>query len=135
MNSKLGKLFKSILFIGSMLMLAACATSNAGGKTGATMETEKPDSPAAQTTPAPPPEASKPVIPATTTKINPKEPFVNIRSAPSARSRILAVIKGGQLVEVLEVKNSWMKVTWRQGDVVKQGWLAKKFVIGYEKNR
>ena len=62
------------------------------------------------------------------TRISPKEPYVNIRTEPSAKSRKIAVLKGGHSIEVLETRDSWVKVQWQKGNAVKQGWMKKSFV-------
>jgi len=147
-NSKI----QSTILIGSVLMISACASFKTGeaiadkadGTTRTTIGKGTFETPpeiqqssikkgigqnsttskAASDTP----QAST----ATVTRINQKEPYVNIRSAPSSKSRSLAVLKGGHSLEVLETRDSWVKISWQKGDAVKQGWLKKRFVEGYK---
>jgi len=148
MITKVNRITLSALFIGSVLMISACAnvktTETVAAKTDETarvaiekagVEThpalQQPDSPIATepvksadeaiTGTAQPPKAI-------TSRIKSKEPFVNVRTAPSLKSRRLAVLVGGQQVEILDKKNVWVKVKWLKGNVVKQGWLKKRFV-------
>jgi len=61
-------------------------------------------------------------------RISKKEASVNIRNAPSAKSRSVAVLKAGQAVDVLEHKDGWARITWQKGSVVKQGWMNKAYL-------
>lgn len=72
-------------------------------------------------------QVSKPAL----TRITPKEPYVNIRTAPSLKSRNVAILKGGHSIEILETQDSWVKVSWHKGNSVKQGWMKKAFAEGY----
>ena len=151
MTIRFSSKIQSALLIGSVLMVSACATNNAGN----TIASKPVDSPTVpqKAKVAPPPEQPKPsakkvtepvktvslapVVPAKVTKaagirISPKEKLVNIRSMASVKSRKVAVLEGGHPIEVLEKKDSWLKIKWQKGDVVKQGWLKKAFVEGYE---
>lgn len=146
----------TILLISSVLTISACATSNPKESiTNKTSETGRLT--IEKGTPGTPPNPTQPVAtsqvgapdktaaeaareaahpPRTlTSRINPKDTFVNVRSAPSVKSRNIAVLKGGQTVEILEVRDVWMKVKWQTGDVAKQGWLKKRFVEGYDQNQ
>lgn len=67
---------------------------------------------------------------ASATRINHKEASVHVRHAPTAKSRSIAILKAGQPIEVLETRDSWVKITWQKGNAVKQGWLKKVFVEG-----
>ncbi|MBT1071110.1 SH3 domain-containing protein [Pelotalea chapellei] len=68
---------------------------------------------------------------AAVTRINSTERLVNIRTSPSAKARKVAVLKSGHSLEVLDVKDDWVKVQWLKGKTVKQGWVKKSFVEGY----
>ena len=63
-----------------------------------------------------------------TARINQKEASVNVRSAPSAKSRSITILKAGQDIEVLDTKDNWIKITWQKGNSAKQGWINKAFV-------
>jgi uncharacterized protein YgiM (DUF1202 family) len=63
-------------------------------------------------------------------RVSLKEKLVNVRTAPSVKSRSIAVLKGGHPVEVLETKGSWVKIQWQKGNTFKQGWMNKAFVEG-----
>jgi len=153
MTIRFGGKIQSTIFLGSVLTMSACASNNSGAsitnKTGETpraaVEQGRPGTPAESPSPgakrgSEPGKASAKADPDTAqaargnaTRINPKEPYVNIRSAPSLQSRTVAVLKGGHSLEVLEIRDTWMMVKWLKGDLVKQGWLKKRFVEGYEK--
>lgn len=145
-NSKI----KSTILLASVLMISACASFNTGetiaGKTDQATsvaiekgkrETLEPPATAAQaiepvnTASVTAPDNSESAKPAVT-RINQKEPYVNVRTSPSVKSRIVGVLKRGQSIEVLETKDNWVKITWNKGRTVKQGWLKKMFVEGYE---
>lgn len=64
------------------------------------------------------------------TRINSKEAQVNVRFAPSAKSASLAVLKAGQAIQVLETKDSWVRISWLQGVTPRNGWIKKVFVEG-----
>lgn len=151
MASKLGRRIQTILFIGSVLIVSACATTNSKetiiNKTDetarVTIEKGKFETPPPLTQPATPQPVIEPgktvsqtekdaAQAAKATRINPNEPFVNVRSAPSIKSRNIAVLKGGYDIEVLEVKDVWVKIKWMKGNAAKQGWLKKRLVEGYE---
>jgi uncharacterized protein YgiM (DUF1202 family) len=142
-----------MILIGSVMMVSACATTNTAetvaNKTDepsrVVLEAGKFENPPALPQSAATPPVSEPAksagekanevsqAPATTiSRINPKERFVNIRTAPSSKSKIVAVLKGGHSIEILETKDSWLKVKWVKGDVVKQGWMSKRFVDANE---
>ena len=153
MSSRFGSMIQSTLLVGSVLVLSACVTTNSA-------ETAKPDVTLTDETTRTviaagkfetPPEiqsasmtkmvsavdtASQPAsvgerTPGTTgTRISDKETFVNVRSAPSTKSRVLAVLKAGQKIQIQETRDSWIKISWQQGDANKQGWLKKIFVEG-----
>ena len=146
-NSKI----QSTILIGSLLMVSACASFNSGetiaSKTdeAARIAIEKakletpPEPPASVTTVIEPVKTAPETAPdaaqapkSAVARINQKEPLVNVRTAPSLKSRVVAVLKRGQSIEVLETKDSWVKITWHKGRAVKQGWLKKAFVEGYE---
>ena len=155
MDTRLISRIQSLILIGCTVVISACATAN----TSETVVAKTDDSPRSapekgnvEPSPALPQSATplvvtgpvKIVVEATemaqpaktiTTRINPKEPFVNVRNAPSIKSRNIAVIMGGQTIEILEAKDVWVKIIWKKGEVVKQGWLKKRFVEGYEQNQ
>ena len=148
-----------MILIGSGLMVAACATVKTNetntnithDTTRLTIEKGKLETPPAMTAepqPVAPTKASEPVKTAsdtapdvtrtariTVTRIKQEETFVNVRTAPSVRSRNFAVIKGGQTVEVLITMDRWLKIKWQKGDAVMQGWINKKFVEAYDQER
>lgn len=64
------------------------------------------------------------------TRINSKEAQVNVRFAPSVKSASLAVLKAGQAIQVLETKDSWVRISWLQGVTPRNGWIKKAFVEG-----
>ncbi len=64
------------------------------------------------------------------TRINSKEAQVNIRFAPSAKSAVLAVLKAGQAIQILETKDSWVRISWMHGITPRNGWIKKTFVEG-----
>lgn len=65
------------------------------------------------------------------TRINSKEAQVNVRFAPSAKSASLAVLKAGQAIQILETKDSWVRISWLHGVTPRNGWIKKAFVEGY----
>lgn len=161
MTTILGSRIQSTLLIGSVMMISACAATKSGDaiKTGETIvgKTEEttlatsgkvaldapidkqpagakkvlePGNTGSRTTPETPETTQAPK--AAVTRIKPKEPYVNIRSEPSAKSRSIAVLKGGHSIEVLETKDSWVKITWQKGNAMKQGWMKKSFAEGHE---
>uniref|UniRef100_A0A831UBC1 SH3 domain-containing protein n=1 Tax=Geobacter metallireducens TaxID=28232 RepID=A0A831UBC1_GEOME len=125
----------------SLLLTAACATVNtapveekAGPQApGAGFETEPlPPAAAPDIAPAPTvtPQASVTVttISQTPGRITPRRKYVNVRPAPSAANRPVAVLMGGKKVEVLDRKEEWVKIRWTRGKKVLEGWVAEKFV-------
>jgi uncharacterized protein YgiM (DUF1202 family) len=64
------------------------------------------------------------------TRINSKESQVNVRFAPSTKSAVLVVLKAGQAIQVLETKDSWVRISWMQGVTPRNGWIKKAFVEG-----
>lgn len=81
-----------------------------------------PSSPTTTTTPPPPSktvEASQPPAPRTTEIVF---PFVNVRQGPSTDSKIIAVVKKGAKLTVLEDKLGWLRVRLEDG---KEGWVGK----------
>jgi len=141
--------------IASWINISACSTVNpekSSSKTNeaphVTIAMENPESspaPHLTTTMETAHDSAKPITdtsPATrqiskiaNNRINPNEPFVNVRTAPSIKSRNIAVIMGGQAFEILETTDAWLKIKWKQGNVEKQGWLKKRFVEGYDQNQ
>ncbi len=149
MATILNRNIRLMLLIGSVLMMSACTKVNTAetiaAKTDetarATMDKGKSDTSHSLQQAGAPPAATEQVnsadkaatvntdLPKTvTSRITPKEPFVNVRKAPSLKSRPRAVLTGGQHVEILEEKNDWVKIKWQKGNAVKQGWLKKRFV-------
>jgi uncharacterized protein YgiM (DUF1202 family) len=63
-------------------------------------------------------------------RVSLKEKRVNVRTAPSVKSRSIAVLKGGHSVEILETQDSWVKIQWQQSNTFKRGWMKKAFVEG-----
>jgi uncharacterized protein YgiM (DUF1202 family) len=156
MTTRFSSKIQSVILIGSVLMVSACATNN----TGETIANKTDDSAHAipeKAKVAPPPEPQRPsakkviepvktvsaqapvvaapAAKATIAKITPKEQFVNIRGKASVKSRKIAVLNGGHSIEILEEKDGWLKIKWQKGDAVKQGWLKKRFVEGYEEEQ
>jgi len=151
MTPKLGTRIQTLLLISSVLIVSACATTNPKetitNKTdetaSITIEKGKSETPPAPSQPVAAPKATEPVKTvsqakndaaqaAKTTRINPKERSVNVRTSSSVKSRLAAVLEGGQTIEVLEARRGWLKIKWQNGDAVKQGWINKSFVEGYE---
>lgn len=156
MTTRFGNKMQATLLVASVLMVSACASIKAGdsNKSGATVA-DKADE-ATRTTIAKgkfetPPEIQlssvkksaesansySEAVPDTahpsqlsSSRINQKEASVNVRSTPSAKSRSIAVLTAGQPIEVMETRDSWVRITWLKGDTVKQGWLKKAFVEG-----
>jgi uncharacterized protein YgiM (DUF1202 family) len=156
MPTRFGRKIESTILIGSILTLSACASVNTSdsGKKEATIAKKADDT--TRTTIQKgkfenPPEMqlsgmnktdeyantssetatySAHTSKANATRINHKESSVNARSAPSAKSRSIAVLKAGQAIEVLETKDNWVKITWQKGNSAKQGWMNKAFVEG-----
>lgn len=152
MTTKLNRRILPVLLISSMLMISACASTKSGAaiaqktdeassvtlkegefqtppviqQSGTPMVNET-----VKTTVDAPAEATKPANP-NSTRINSRAPLVNARTAPTARSRVVAVLKKGQEVEVLEKKHGWLKIKWHHGATVKHGWINKSFVEGFE---
>ncbi len=145
---------QSITLLGSVLLISACATIQSGETVAnrtdqasrVVLEKGKfetpPELPASavkvaepvNSAPAKVPDTAQPAQPAAT-HINQKEPLVNVRTSPSTKSRVAGVLKKGQSVEVLETKDNWVKISWQKGSAVKQGWLKRMFVEGYEQER
>lgn len=127
-----------------MLMMSACASLDTGETTHTAIEKGTLETPLE----SPPASAAKAIEPVNTatvtapenaqpaksavTHINQKEPYVNVRTSPFVKSRVAGVLKRGQSIEVLETKDNWVKISWHKGRSVKQGWLKKMFVEGYE---
>lgn len=151
MTSGFNRKIQATILIGSILMVAACAST----KTGETIANQTDQAARIalekgklETLPEPTAGAAKVVEPVNTApvtaldgsqatksavaRINQKEPLVNVRTAPTARSRVVAVLKKGQEVEVLENKYGWLKIKWKHGATLKHGWMNKSFVEGYE---
>lgn len=145
MATILNRNIRLMLLIGSVLMMSACTKVNTADTVAAktdetaraTMDKGKSDSSQTGATPAATEQVNSADKAATvntdlpktvTSRITPKEPFVNVRKAPSLKSRPRAVLAGGQHVEILEEKNDWVKIKWQKGNAVKQGWLKKRFV-------
>ncbi|MBK5207820.1 MAG: SH3 domain-containing protein [Polaromonas sp.] len=57
-----------------------------------------------------------------------KAGIVNVRSAPSTRSRILAKAEFGEVLRTLEHRNDWVKVQ-REGGL--KGWISRRLVWGW----
>ena len=159
MTTRCNSSFQAALLIGSVLMVAACSTgtttdaikngesiaaNQADSSARAAIEKGKPETPPelhptgslAATEPnttAPPAAAETTQAPrASATRINHKERYVNVRSAPSAKSRVLAVLRDGHSVEVVETRDGWVKIAWHRGKAVHHGWMKNVFVAGYE---
>jgi uncharacterized protein YgiM (DUF1202 family) len=153
MTTRIGSIIRSLLLIGSVLIVSACASTTprevVANKTDETarvvIEKGKFDTPPALPQPAAPRPMMEPVktasqtaqvtaqvSPANIARIHPKERSVNIRTSPSVKSRIVAKLKGGHSIEVLETRDNWLKVKWQKGAAVRQGWLKRRFVEGYE---
>jgi hypothetical protein len=85
--------------------------------------------PAAQPLPE---QTSVPAEPAETrpaaSRIRPEHKYVNVRRGPSSRKGVVAVLKGGKHVEVLEEEQSWVRVRWQRGGKTVDGWVYRKFV-------
>jgi uncharacterized protein YgiM (DUF1202 family) len=151
MKSRFCRKIQSTILFSSLLMLSACAST----KTADSVTTAPPvPEETTRTTIAKgkfiqPPEIQQSEIPTTGksgsstsqaapdstqstannhARISRKEASVNIRNAPSAKSRSVAVLKAGQAVDVLEHKDGWAKITWQKGTVVKQGWMNKAYL-------
>jgi len=154
MTTRFGSKLQSTILFGTVLLISACASFNSAdsGKSEATTarkaddttrttiqkgkfenppemqmsrmrtanETAKSTSQSAQDT--------SNTTRANTARINQKEASVNVRSAPSAKSRSIAVLKAGQTIEVLDTRDNWVKITWQKGNSAKQGWMNKAFV-------
>lgn len=144
MTTSFNNKIQSTILLGSVLMISACASLDTGETTHTAIEKgaletplETPPARAAQaiepvkTASVAAPENSQPAKSAVT-HINQKEPYVNVRTSPFVKSRVVGVLKRGQSIEVLETKDNWVKITWQKGRSVKQGWLKKMFVEGYE---
>lgn len=54
--------------------------------------------------------------------------IVNVRSAPSTRSRILGKAPYGEVLRTLEHRNNWVKV---QRDSGLKGWISRRLVWGW----
>lgn len=139
---------QSTILLGSVLMMSACASFNTGETiadktdqaTSVAIEKGKLETPLKSPVSA----AIEPVNTASVTlenapsakpavtRINQKEPYINVRTASSVKSRIVGVLKRGQSIEVVETKDNWVKISWNKGRAMKQGWLKKMFVEGYE---
>jgi len=63
-----------------------------------------------------------------TAKIIKTEKSVQIKSAASNKSRTVARIKGGKLIEILEEKGNWLKIRWQEKDKTREGWSRKEYV-------
>lgn len=57
-----------------------------------------------------------------------KAGIVNVRSAPSTRSRILGKAPYGEVLRTLEHRNNWVKV---QRDSGRKGWISRRMVWGW----
>jgi uncharacterized protein YgiM (DUF1202 family) len=156
MATRLGGKIRTLILIGSVLVVSACATSKTNeantsktdetssitiekGKFEAPPEIKGAPQPATSAVAVDPAKNASATAPdagqaakANITRVNTKEKLVNVRTAPSTKSRTLAVLKGGQTIEILETKQSWLKIKWQAGDVAKQGWMNRRFVEGYE---
>lgn len=152
MTNRFNSRIQTTLLISSMLMVSACASFKSGetvankadvasnvtlGKGKFETPPQIPQTNAAKvnetikTAVETPPVTTPPSNP-NNTRINSREPYVNTRTAPSARSRVVAVLKQGQEVEVLEKKHGWLKLKWQHGQSEKTGWMNKSFVEGFE---
>ena len=145
MTTGLSRRIQSTLLIGSALMLAACASTKTGDA-GKAVEPVAGDTTRIiipkgkfETPPEIQPASIKKASEAATSfadtaqasaRINQKEAFVNVRSAPSPKSKSIAVLKAEQPVEILESKDSWVKIAWQSGNARKLGWVKKVFVEG-----
>jgi len=150
MKIRLNSRIQSLILIGSVLTLSACASTKTGGtisgKTDqpsrAVIEKGKFETPSeikspktaetVKTVTEAAPVVSQPPNP-NLTKVNSRAPRVNARTAPTTRSRVVEVLKQGQEVEVLESKHGWVKIKWQEGDTAKHGWMNKAYVEGFEK--
>ncbi|MBC7777159.1 MAG: SH3 domain-containing protein [Phycisphaerae bacterium] len=130
-----------MLLISSLAWISACASVKTGDTTAS-----RPEEPPRVLAEEPEPasgakgplserqvsvEAAKSPKPPRT-RISPKERYVNIRSAPSTDSKTIAVFKGGHSLDILQIKDNWVKIQWNKGGMVKQGWLKKRFAEGYQ---
>ena len=144
MTPKLGNRMQTLLLV---LIVSACATTNPKvtitNKTDEAAQKGKSETPPAPSQPAAAPKATEPIkivsqaekdaAQATkTTRINPKERSVNVRTSSSMKSRLSAVLEGGQPIEVLEARRGWLKIKWQNDGAEKQGWINKIYVEGYE---
>lgn len=152
MTTSFNNKIQSTILLGSVLMISACASFNTDETVAETtdqatriaIEKGKLETPL-ESPPASAAKTIEPVNTATVTApenaqpaktraahINQKEPYVNVRTSPFVKSRVAGVLKRGQSIEVLETKENWVKISWHKGRAVKQGWLKKMFVEGYE---
>lgn len=70
------------------------------------------------------PVKPRPVV----SRIRPEHKYVNVRRSPSSHKGVVAVLKGGKHVEVLEEQQSWVRVRWQRGGKTVDGWVYRKFV-------
>ena len=54
--------------------------------------------------------------------------MLNIRSAPSLKSRVLAKAAHGEILRTLERKRDWVKVKQEGGPT---GWVSRRLVWGW----
>jgi uncharacterized protein YgiM (DUF1202 family) len=84
----------------------------------------------AETTPHMPMDSVQ-VLKTDNARINSKESlYIGVMSAPSENSRTIALVKSGQTIKVLKVKDNWMKITWQTDNTLNQGWLKKSYIEG-----
>jgi len=57
-----------------------------------------------------------------------KVKLVNIRSAASDKTRIIARLHGGKQIDILEEKGNWLKIRWHDREKTWEGWLYKHYV-------
>lgn len=153
MTTRFSSGVQSVILIGSALLITACATTNpetpvktteavAESSARTTLPkgkfSEPPDiHPATMTKMIAAEDSASNALPdheqpfgKSGTRINSKESQINVRSAPSTKSAVLAVLKSGQAIQVLESKEGWVRISWMQGISPRNGWIKKTFVEG-----
>ena len=141
---------RSLGFAVSCLVVAACSPASRPAPAPAPPAATAPPAPAPEPAPAPaavppvtspsptpPPAALTPSAPAPAPRelAAPERPrqvraistdLANLRAQPGARGHILAVLKRGTRVEVLEEKSDWYRVRLEDG---REGWVAASVAL------
>lgn len=126
--------------------LAACTTvtgERAGPQapgigfeeTPAVDRTDRQHAPVPPVVQPPPPQPPEPLAtPAAAApallRIGPEHTYVNARSGPSPRTKVVAVLRSGTHLELLGEQGRWLRVRWQHGGKTVEGWVYRRFVEG-----